>query len=279
MYKERKIIMSNIKNNIPTNNKVLLKWSAFRVEAGDYKQPYKLIKTPLTELVKIDGYTQFRDKLNWLYNHYSAENYQIVWAELDKTNQRRIQTYIQKQIIAKADYILDKQIAGWEAHFGDIPEWIDRLADNQRAYLLDRAATCYGLVPEEVELVTKQVYTLPKRVVKDINEYGESIYYSSEELNKSGYEPEEFNVVVGRVKVYSAKLQRLAENAVIRDARWMSQFNNTDNDLRELRETECDDEHNAMVPITDMQGPDSPYGLDVEFRDFLEPIYGDDEER
>ena len=72
-------------------------------------------------------------------------------------------------------------------------------------------------------------------------------------------------------------MRRIAEEAVIRDARWRAQFNDTEYDLREHREVEDTTEHNKMVPVTDLQGPDTPYGLDVEFRDFLEPVYEDGE--
>lgn len=263
--------------NVPYNNKQLLKWSAFRVEKSeDYHKSYELIHTPLVELVKKPGYEKFKDRLNWLYNNYSKENYQLVWAELQATNERRRTTYIQQTLIAKADYILNKQIEEWKYHFGEIPAWINKLTDNQRTLLLDRARTCYGLEPEVIELETKQVYTVPQQVVKEYREDGSAIYYSQEELYKTHSEVNVYNDVVGRVKVKSAELQSLAENAVIRDASWLAKFNDTEFDLREHREVEGDATSNKMVPITDMQGPESPYGLDVEFRDFLEPIYEDE---
>jgi hypothetical protein len=285
--KKEKNVQMNLKNQevtqmstakIPYSKSVLLKWSAFRVEKSDSSEKsYELIHTPLTELVNKPGYEQFKDRLNWLYNNYSAQNYELVWSELQQVNERRRMKYIQDDIIAKADAILEKQIESWKAHFGEIPAWIDTLTDNQRQLLLDRARTCYGLEPEEVELQTKQVYTVPERIIKDFNEFGEATYYSQEELYKTHYEVTIHNSVVGRIQVRSAELQRLAENAVIRDARWMAQFNNTEFDLRECREVEGDTSNNNMVPIADMQGSDSPYGLDVEFRDFLEPIYEDGE--
>ena len=267
--------MSN--QSMPYNKQQLLKWSAFRIEKGaDYKQSFQLIRTPLVELVKHSGYEQFKDKLNWLYNNYSAENYQKVWNEIQKTNERRREHYIQQTIIAKADYILNKQVEEWRFHFGTIPSWISKLTDNQRALLLDRARTCYGLIPEEVELETKQVYTVPQQVIKEINQYGEAVHYSQEELNKAHHNNNYFTDVVGRVKVVSQTLKRLAEDAVIRDASWFAKFNDTEFDLREHREVEGDETSNRMVPIADMQGPDSPYGLDIEFRDFQEPVYEDE---
>lgn len=269
--------------NIPYNNKQLLKWSCFRIEkfedTSNPKKSFELVLTPLTELVKQDGYEQFKDKLNWLYNNYSKENYQLVWSELQDYNERRKIKFIQDNLIARADYILNKQIEEWKLHFGEIPTWIEKLTDNQRQLLLDRALTCYGLKPEEVELNTKTLYTVPERLIKDYTEDGTAIYWSQEELNKAHIDTFTYTDVVGKFKVYTDTLKRLAEDAIIRDARWMSQFNNTEFDLREHREVENDETHNKMVPITDMQGPDSPYGIQVEFRDFLEPIYAEDEGR
>ena len=283
--KKEKNSQMNLKNQevskmskVPYTKQQLLKWSCFRIEKGaDYKQAFKLIHTPLTELVKKPGYEHFKNKLNWLYNNYSVENYQLVWSELQDYNERRKIAFIQAQVIAKADYILNKQIEEHKTLFGDIPAWIDKLNDKQRDLLLARAKTCYGLVPQEIELETKQVYTVPERIVKEYRDDGSVIYYSNEELRKAHIRPAYFNDVVGRVKVKSAELQRLAENAVIRDAKWLSQFNDTEFDMREKREVEGDEHGNKMVPITDLQGDDSPYGLDIEFRDFLEPIYGEDE--
>lgn len=148
----------------------------------------------------------------------------------------------------------------------------------KRELLLDRARTCYGLHPEYelCTVETKQVYSVPERYIKDYNEFGDPIYYSNEELYKAHIVPSQYQTLVGRVQVAVESLKRLAEDAVIRDAKWMAQFDNTDLDMRELREVEDTTEHNKMVPITDMQGPDTPYGLDVEFRDFLEPVYEDE---
>lgn len=284
-FKKEKNSQMNLKNQevnkmstakVPYNNKQLLKWSCFRIEKSeDYKKSYELIHTPLTELVKHSGYEQFKDKLNWLYNNYSAENYQRVWSELQDYNERRKISFIQDTIIAKADYILNKQIAEYKALFGETEAWVEKLNDKQRALLLDRARTCYGLEPQEVELETKQVYTVPQHIIKEFREDGSAIYYTQEELRKAGVKFT-YQTVVGRVKIKSAELQRLAENQVIQSAKWMSQFNDTEFDLREHREVEGDETHNKMEPIRDLQGPDSPYGLDVEFRDFLEPIYEDE---
>lgn len=365
--KKEKNVQMNLKNqevskmstaNIPYSKQQLLKWSAFRIEKSDnHNQSFQLIHTPLVDLVKQPGYEKFKDRLNWLYNNYSAENYQIVWSELQQTNERRREHFIQQTIIAKADYILNKQVEDLRVHFGPIPKWIKSLTDNQRQLLLDRARTCYGLEPEEFELETKQVYTVPQQVIKEckkgnviievtlpedevlkgsfikkvlkgeqvqevrVKKYevpvDEAIYYSQEELNKTHHNNNYFTDVVGRVKVHSQELKRLAEDAVIRDASWFAKFNDTEFDLREHREVEDTSleeklqdalnfiEHNRgkytpeellsivqylydidlserfknkMVPITDMQGPDSPYDLDIEFRDFQEPIYGEEDE-
>lgn len=287
MNKKENVAQTNLKNmevskmstaNIPYNNKQLLKWSCFRIEKGvDHTQSFQLIRTPLVELVKQPGYEQFKDKLNWLYNNFNETNYQKVWNEIQKTNERRREHYIQQTIIAKADYILNKQVEEWKFHFGEIPAWIHKLTDNQRALLIDRARTCYGLEPEEVELSTKQVYTVPERVIKELNQHGEATYYSQEELYKAKFNNNYLTDVVGRVKVHSQILKRLAEDAIIRDASWFAKFNDTEFDLREHREVEGDETSNKMVPIKDLQGPESPYDLDIEFRDFQEPIYGEDE--
>lgn len=303
---------------MPYNNKALLKWSAFRVERSEDKQrPYNLVKTPLIELVKVSGYEKFKARFNWLYNNYSAQNYELVWSELQAFNAQRIQKCFQDNAIEIADARMQKQVENIVAHFGEIPQWIEKLTDNQRQLRLDRAFTCYGLKPEEVVLETKQVYTIPQQIIKEyttvskankafqietpsgkytkkvlrnneivevkynvieLDEVTKSIYYSQEELYKTHSQINYYNDVVGRFKFYSKKLQRLAENAVIRDASWMAKFNDTEFDLREHREVEDTTEHNKMVPITDMQGPDSPYGLEIEFRDFLEPIYESNEE-
>ena len=265
--------------NVPYNNKQLLKWSCFRIEKSeDYKKPYELVRTSLIELVNQNGYEKFREKFNWLYNNFNIENYQLIWSELQQTNERRKIKFIQDNLITKADYMLEKQIETWKYHFGEIPAWIHKLNNNQRQLLLDRARTCYGLEPEEVVLNTKQVYTVPERFIKDINENGIT-YYSNEQLAKTNFKNNVYNEVVGKVRVRSLELQRLAEDAIIRDASWFAKFNDTEFDLREHREVEGDATANRMVPITDMQGPDSPYGLNVEFRDFLEPVYAEDEGR
>lgn len=149
----------------------------------------------------------------------------------------------------------------------------------KRELLLDRAKTCYGLHPEYelCTVETKQVYSVPERYIKDYDELGNPVYYSNEELYKAHIVPSQYQTLVGRVQVAVESLKRIAEDAVIRDAKWMAQFNDTELDMRELREVEDTAEHNKMVPVTDLQGPDTPYGLDVEFRDFLEPVYEDGE--
>lgn len=266
--------------NIPYSNKALLKWSALKVVRSEDKQrPYKLVKTALTELVKSAEYAQFKDRFNWLYKNYSPENYQLVWNELQNFNARRIQKCFQDNAIEIADAKMERIIKDRVLHFGEIPAWIEKLSENQRALLLDRAKTCYGLSPEYelCTVETKQLYTVPERYIKDFDEFDNPIYYSNEELYKAHVVPSQYKTLVGRVQVTVEMLRRVAENAVIRDAKWLAQFNNTEFDMRELREVEDTDEHNKMVPIADLQGPDTPYGLDIEFRDFLEPIYEDSE--
>lgn len=333
--------------NIPYSNKSLLKWSAFCVERSeDTQRPYNLIKKTLVDLVKVSGYEKFRDRLNWLYNNYSAQNYELVWSELQAHNAKRIQKCFQDNAIEIADKRMQKQVENIIAHFGEIPQWIENLhkgfeihfncglksdtnpyydtglyfedatLDTKQAFskvkafvkskgvnlpdrkiwrrtkivdvrqqtkakrelLLDRARTCYGLHPEYelCTVETKQLYSVSERYIKDYNEFGDPIYYSNEELYKAHIVPQSWQTLVGRVQVTVESLKRLAEDAVIRDAKWMAQFNDTDCDLRACRETEGDENHNVMVPVADLQGPDSPYGLDIEFRDFLEPIYEND---
>lgn len=266
--------------NIPYSNKALLKWSALKVVRSEDKQrPYKLVKTALTELVKSAEYAQFKDRFNWLYKNYSPENYQLVWNELQNFNARRIQKCFQDNAIEIANARMEKIIKDRVLHFGEIPAWIEELSENQRALLLDRAKTCYGLYPEYelCTVETKQLYAVPERYIKDFDEFGNPVYYSNEELYKAHVVPSQYQTLVGRVQVTVEMLRRVAENAVIRDAKWLAQFNNTDLDMRELREVEDTTEHNKMVPIADLQGPDTPYGLNIEFRDFLEPIYEDGE--
>lgn len=416
--------MSNYVNNAtPINNKVLLKWSALKVVRSEDKQrPYKLVKTPLVELVKSAEYSQFRDRFNWLYRNYNPENYQLVWNELQEFNARRIQKCFQDNAIEIADAKMQKTIDNAVAHFGEMPAWIQNLhkgfeihfnyglksdttpycdtglyfvdatLDTRQAFskvkafvkskgvnlpdrkiwrrtkivdvrqqtkakrelLLDRARTCYGLHPEYelCTVETKQLCNVSERYIKeysytyqqkfylntatrqaeptpiytgiciDVSEYdldtftkrkqklfrkikefaqkqelklsdrkiwrrivvktvaqeSTPIYYSNEELSKAGVVAQSWQTLVGRVSIEVEKLRKLAEDAVIRDAKWMAQFDNTDLDMRELREVKDTIEHNKMVPITDLQGPDSPYDIPVEFIDFLEPIYADEAE-
>ena len=275
--------MSNYVNNAtPINNKVLLKWSAMTVHSAPEgsEKYFVLSKTPLTELVKVDGYTQFKDRLNWLYKNYNKENYQLVWSEIDQVNKRRIRKFVFNAIISKADAYMEKQIDEAICHLGEIPKWITELSENQHKLLLDRAITCYGLEVEQFTFTTKQLYTLPERVIKEVNQYGEVSYYSSEELQKDrNYRCKVYNEVVGKAQVTSAKVQYIAEQATIRNAWIMAQLEKQSGiNLHECREVEDTTEHNKMVPITDLQGPDSPYDIPVEFRDFLEPVYADEAE-
>lgn len=280
MTSKMKEVKEMTSQNIPYSNQALLKWSALKVVRSEDKQrPYKLVKTPLVELVKSAEYSQFRDRFNWLYRNYNPENYQLVWNELQKFNARRIQKCFQDNAIEIADARMENIIKDRVLHFGEIPAWIEELSENQRALLLDRARTCYGLVPEYelCTVETKQVYAVPERYIKDYDEFGNPVYYSNEELYKAHIVPSQYQTLVGRVQVTVEMLRRTAENAVIRNARWMAQFDDTDLDMRELREVEDTTEHNKMVPITNMQGDDSVYGLNIEFRDFLEPVYEDSE--
>jgi len=329
---------------------------------------YKLTKRTLLDLVKQPGYEKFQKRFAWLYDNYTPENYELVWNELQDYNERRKEQMIQKQCIAEAEWLLEKQVQEISRlfyhtketrdEFGKLhivelpmPKWITELTENQRQYLLDRARVCYDNTPnyEVCELETRQICTVPERFVKDINKYGEETYYSPEELPKEtitlqfkqrskdkfnneyktmSAETATHNSLVGKVNIAVEKLRRLAEDATIRDTYICKR-----NAITALRETEnlsyeekmqqalaYVTEHrgeyppeelvqiamhlfdipatktvtavdkstgkeycymvtggeNIMEPITDMQGPDSPYGLNVEFRDFLEPIYEDE---
>lgn len=269
-------------SNIPYNNKALLKWSAFVIDRNyeDSNKPYKMVCKPLTELVKHPGYEKFTAKLNWLYNNYNEQNYQLVWSELQNHNELRKERCFQNVVLEKAEKKFVEKVEELKLHFGPIPSWIAKLTDNQRKLLLDRAQVCYGLEPEyDLTVVqSKQLYCLPERFIKDYYEDGTPLYYSNQELYKSHTTPNNYKELVGKVDTSVELLRRLAEDAVIRDAHWMSEYNGTEYDLRECRESEGDEHNNVMVPIADMQGSESPYGLDMEFRDFLEPLYGEEDD-
>lgn len=312
--KKEVIQMTNIQ--APYSRQQLLKWSAFRVEEtntdGKY---YNLIRTPLKELVNQPGYTQFKARLNWLYNNYSEDNYRIVFTEIQMVNETRRNAYVQKALIAEADAKLAKEMRRITYHYGEIPQWVKNLNDAQHKLLLDRARTCYGLEPEYIALQTKEAYRVPQQLVKDYNEYGEPEYYTAEELAKTNFAVDTYNEVIGKFKFYSDALNKIAEQAVIRDAKWYAQFNDTDNDLRstiEVPDTSDFEERmaeatayvikhkgkmpakelvatalylyniqpdeynkNTMKPITCIE--DTYLGRDEEFVDFQCDIYGLDE--
>lgn len=272
--KKEVIHMTNIQ--APYSRQQLLKWSAFRVEEtntnGKY---YNLIRTPLKELVNQPGYTQFKARLNWLYNNYSEDNYRIVFNEIQMVNEERRNAYVQKALIAEADAKLAKEMRRITYHYGDIPQWVKELSDAQHKLLLDRARTCYGLEPEYITIQTKEFYRVPQQLIKDYNEYGEPEYYTAEDLAKTNFAVDTHNIVIGKFKFYSDTLNKIAEQAVIRDARWFAQFNDTENDLRMTIEVEGDNEHNVMKPITCIE--DTYLGRDEEFVDFQCDIYGLDE--
>jgi hypothetical protein len=273
-YLKEVIHMTNIQ--APYSRQQLLKWSAFRVEEtntnGKY---YNLIRTPLKELVNQPGYTQFKSRLNWLYNNYSEDNYRIVFNEIQMVNETRRNAYVQKALIAEADAKLAKEMRRITYHYGEIPAWVKELSDAQHKLLLDRARTCYGLEPEYITIQTKEFYRVPQQLIKDYNEYNEPEYYTSEDIAKTNFEVDTYNEVIGKFKFYSNALNKIAEQAVIRDASWFAQFNDTENDLRMTIEVEGDNEHNVMKPITCIE--DTYLGRDEEFVDFQCDIYGLDE--
>lgn len=266
-------------NNIPFNANALLNWSVYIIKEPDKDSDniYELRKVKLTELSKESGYEKYKVKLNKLYKNYSVQNYQLVWNDLQKFNEKRKQHLFQKAAIAEADKRLEKHVESLKLHFGEIPSWIDKLSDKQRDLLLARAKVCYGLEPEYklCNVQTKTIYTLPERLIKDYNEYGEPYYYSKEELYKANYINQMYNDVVGNITITNQELRKLAEDAVIRDAAWMAKFNNTEFDLRNCREVEGDAEHNKMIPIENLQGLYDE-GTE-ELKDFQEPLYADDD--
>lgn len=195
---------------------------------------------------------------------------------------------VRQQTKAKRELLLDRAKTCYGLH----PEYELCTVETKQVYSIpERYIKEYTTVVEENKAFQIETpsgkYT--KKVLRNneivevkyntivLDKITEPIYYSNEELYKSRIVPSQYQTLVGKVQVVVEMLRKTAEDAVIRDARWMSQFNDTDLDMRELREVEDTNEHNKMVPVTDLQGPDTPYGLDVEFRDFLEPVYEDSE--
>lgn len=280
--------VNNMSIQIPINKTYFKQWSlfvilkggttpAFREDGTAYEKPkaYTLKKVPLTELRKVKGYEKFADLANKLYKNYTPEGYIKFFDAFQHYNDVRQFEFVSEFEMAKADYITRLQAQEIAEHYGEIPSSLFKLTDNQIAILLDRARICYGLEPEYIQLQTKEVYRhLPKRLVKDENETGVT-YYTQEELDKVGYVPTEFVDVIGKFEFYNQKLNRLAELAVIRDASWMAQFDNTENDLRVHIEIEGDDKHNRMIPVVSFETFELE--KDIEYVDFLCDIYGLDD--
>lgn len=271
--------MSNVKNNStitrPYTKQQLRKWSTMvPVPNQDPSKDkiYELKRVTLVDLVKQPGYEKFKDKLNWLYNNYTNQNYDLIWSQINKQHEFVKKGIVYKHYVAKIEYAFNKTLETEIAKFGKIPAWIDRLPDEKRAIWLRYARVCFDLVPVETSICTKDIYTVPKSCIKDYTEWGNPIYYTKEELG----EVEEYISVFGKHTLN--KVLRVAENAVIRDCAWMRQYNDTEFDLRVHREVEGDADHNEMVPVVDPYADDAdkPYGIDVECRDFLEPLYTED---
>lgn len=274
---------------IPVNKSIFKKWSLFitlpggttvtyREDGTAYDKPkaFTLKRVPLTDLRKYKGYEQFADLANELYHNYTPEGYIKFFQKFQAFNDKRQFEYNAEYEIRRFDWICEQRIKELAMHYGEIPEVLFRLNDKQVEMLLDRARIKYDLVPEYIELQTKEIYRmLPKQLVKDVDEFGDVTYYTQEELDKVSYKPTEFVDVLGKFKFYSAKLNRIAELAVIRDARWMSQFDGTINDLRVCIEIECDDNHNQMIPVTSFETFERQ--PEIESRDFLCDVYGLDE--
>lgn len=313
---------------IPKNKTYFKQWSlfitlpggttvAYREDGTAYDKPkaFTLKRVPLTDLRKYKGYEQFADLANKLYRNYTPEGYAKFFQKFQAFNDRRQFEFNAEFEIRRFDWICEQRVKELALHYGEIPEVLFRLNDKQVEMLLDRARIKYDLVPEYIELQTKEIYRmLPKQLVKDVDEFGDVTYYSQEELDKAGYEPTEFVDVLGKFKFHSAKLNRIAELAVIRDARWMAQFDDTVGDLRVYIETADDDyemrmqqaltfvsehkneypakeliamalhlfdldaksiNHNLMIPVTSFETFERQ--PEIESRDFLCDVYGIDE--
>lgn len=283
-----------LEERIPTYNTTLkTSWTAIAVEKNpeytpwNHELPYKSEQILLRDLLKRDGYKQFIPKFNWLYKNYSAQNYSLVWSELRRYNDVRRQNIQIKAADDIMNYYVEQRCQCFKEGIGEFPKFIERLTDEQRVYYLDRARVLYDLEPryDLCTVVTKDVYTLIPRVVKDTRE-GEDgdypIYYTEKELTDAGI-PTEYQILVGRCKIISQRLRRCAEDVVLTMAAWMAQFNGTESDLRSMREVEGDAEHNRMVPRTTVYNDngeldESSTDLDVEFRDFLTPLYEEGDE-
>lgn len=272
-----KTIINNSTTTRPYNKTALLKWSTMvPVPKKDPNQDrvYDLKRVSLVDLVKQPGYEKFKDKLNWLYNNYTPQNYDLVWSQLTKHHECVKKGIVYKHYTAKIEYAFNKALETEIARFGEIPAWIDRLPDVKRAIWLRYARVCFGLVPVETNICTKDIYTVPKSCIKDYTEWGNPIYYTKEELG----EVEEYISVFGKYTLN--KVLRVAENAVIRDCAWMKQFNDTEYDLRVMKSVEGDEFENLLVPISDPYADDAESTVSIveEFRDFLEPLYSEDAE-
>ena len=259
----------------PYTNKQLLKWSTMMPVSSDEKDRlYELKRVSLQDLVKQPGYESFKDRLNWLYNNYTSQNYDLVWSELSKKHEAVKQGIIYKHYKAEIDAKFERALQIATMKFGEIPAWISRLPDEKRAIWLRYARVCFGLEPESISINTKDIYTIPKSCIKDYTDWGNPIYYTKEELG----EVEEYISVFG--KYTFNKVLRVAEDAVIRDCAWMKQFNDTEYDLRVMKSVEGDENENLLVPISDPYADDAESTVSIveEFRDFLEPLYSDDVE-
>lgn len=218
---KEEIKMKEIKR--PYNAETLTKWSAFRVDPAPFTDKgFALVKVPLTTLVKHPSYTQFRDRFNWLYKNYSHENYDIVWKELQDYNESRKEMLIQEDTLRRSEYSAKFQLEELEIHFGEIPEYVLNLTEEQHAARLEWARLKYDIEPdyEICKLYLKDIYTVPERELMD-DYQGIPIYHEikPEELKA----PHAYNTIVGKAVVISDYVRKLAEQAAIRDALWMKE--------------------------------------------------------
>lgn len=329
----------------PYTNKQLLKWTTMmptKHEPVDWKdkQLYDLKSISLVELVKQPEYVSFKTKFSWLYMNYTHDNYDLVWNELQERHERVKQNVIYHALLSKIEKVLAKNINDAVAKFRYVPQactaksedervrlekqdalfakfqtTIDRLNDDKRAVWLRYARVCFDLIPEELDVVTKDYYTLAKTSIKDYTDWGNPIYYTEKEMD----------CLVEHISVFGKSTIKLAvraaEDAVIRQCMWMKQFNGTENDLRVRRSIEGDSVEyevriakakeyvlknkdsmtipelvrtavwlydlyeegvatNSTVPISDPYADDAEerYSVDEVFVDFLASLHSEDAE-
>lgn len=205
----------------PYNAKAFKEWKAYRIDPTPFvNKGFASVKVPLTTLVKHPAYAQFRDIFNWLCSNYSYENYDRFWGELQDYKRFRKEIFIQEEILRRSEYSVKFQLEELEIHFGEIPEYVLNLTEEQHAARLEWARLKYAIEPdyEICKLYLKDICTVPERELMD-DYQGIPIYHEikPEELKA----PHVYNTMVGKAVVISDYARKLAEQAAIRDALWM----------------------------------------------------------